>query len=99
MEPSVVPRAGCDRAPRGERRQFPLFERRSAHSRFTRAWRLANGRPDKRAVAREKGKEPGRMGAKMGGGGGGKFDLGQNADMNVTPFVDVMLVLLIIFMV
>ncbi|WP_296598056.1 biopolymer transporter ExbD, partial [Phenylobacterium sp.] len=39
------------------------------------------------------------MGAKMGGGGGGKFALGQNADMNVTPFVDVMLVLLIIFMV
>ena len=28
-----------------------------------------------------------------------KFDLGQNSDMNVTPFVDVMLVLLIIFMV
>ena len=39
------------------------------------------------------------MGAKMGGGGGSKFDLGQNSDMNVTPFVDVMLVLLIIFMV
>jgi len=39
------------------------------------------------------------MGAKMGGGGGGKFNLGQNSDMNVTPFVDVMLVLLIIFMV
>lgn len=39
------------------------------------------------------------MGAKIGGGGGGKFDLGQNSDMNVTPFVDVMLVLLIIFMV
>jgi biopolymer transport protein ExbD len=39
------------------------------------------------------------MGAKLGGGGGGKFDLGQNSDMNVTPFVDVMLVLLIIFMV
>jgi biopolymer transport protein ExbD len=39
------------------------------------------------------------MGGKVGGGGGGKFDLGQNADMNVTPFVDVMLVLLIIFMV
>ena len=39
------------------------------------------------------------MGAKVGGGGGSKFDLGQNADMNVTPFVDVMLVLLIIFMV
>jgi len=40
------------------------------------------------------------MGAKLGGGGGGKkFDLGQNSDINVTPFVDVMLVLLIIFMV
>jgi biopolymer transport protein ExbD len=39
------------------------------------------------------------MGAKVGGGGKNKFDLGQNADMNVTPFVDVMLVLLIIFMV
>ena len=39
------------------------------------------------------------MGAKMGGGGGGRFDLGQNSDINVTPFVDVMLVLLIVFMV
>ena len=39
------------------------------------------------------------MGGKVGGGGGSKFDLGQNSDMNVTPFVDVMLVLLIIFMV
>ena len=39
------------------------------------------------------------MGAKVGGGGGGKYDLGQNSDINVTPFVDVMLVLLIIFMV
>jgi biopolymer transport protein ExbD len=39
------------------------------------------------------------MAAKLSGGGGGKFDLGQNSDMNVTPFVDVMLVLLIIFMV
>ncbi|HEY8615694.1 biopolymer transporter ExbD [Phenylobacterium sp.] len=39
------------------------------------------------------------MGAKLGGGGGSRFDLGQNADINVTPFVDVMLVLLIIFMV
>ncbi len=38
------------------------------------------------------------MGAKLGGGGS-KFDLGQNSDINVTPFVDVMLVLLIIFMV
>ena len=39
------------------------------------------------------------MAAKVGGSKGGKFSLGQNADMNVTPFVDVMLVLLIIFMV
>ena len=39
------------------------------------------------------------MGAKLGGSGGGRFDLGQNSDINVTPFVDVMLVLLIIFMV
>ena len=40
------------------------------------------------------------MAAKLGGGGGKKpFDLGQNADINVTPFVDVMLVLLIVFMV
>jgi biopolymer transport protein ExbD len=40
------------------------------------------------------------MAAKLGGGGGkGRFDLNQNRDINVTPFVDVMLVLLIIFMV
>jgi biopolymer transport protein ExbD len=39
------------------------------------------------------------MAAKLSGGGGGKFGLNQNSDMNVTPFVDVMLVLLIIFMV
>ncbi|MEO6338991.1 MAG: biopolymer transporter ExbD [Caulobacteraceae bacterium] len=40
------------------------------------------------------------MGAKLSGGGAsGKYDLGQNSDINVTPFVDVMLVLLIIFMV
>src|SRR6202012_1132648 len=39
------------------------------------------------------------MGAKLSSGGGGRFDLGQNSDINVTPFVDVMLVLLIIFMV
>ena len=40
------------------------------------------------------------MGAKLGGGGGGKkYDLGQNSEINVTPFVDVILVLLIIFMV
>ena len=39
------------------------------------------------------------MGAKLGGPGGGKKTIDQNADINVTPFVDVMLVLLIIFMV
>ncbi len=40
------------------------------------------------------------MAAKLAGpGGSGKFDLKQNAEINVTPFVDVMLVLLIIFMV
>src|SRR5258705_5971165 len=39
------------------------------------------------------------MGAKLGGQGGGRFDLGQNSDINVTPFLDVMLVLLIIFIV
>jgi biopolymer transport protein ExbD len=38
------------------------------------------------------------MGAKLSGGGG-RYDLGQNNEINVTPFVDVMLVLLIIFMV
>ncbi|HZL00712.1 MAG TPA: biopolymer transporter ExbD [Caulobacteraceae bacterium] len=39
------------------------------------------------------------MAAKLAGERHGKFDLGNNSDMNVTPFVDVMLVLLIIFMV
>jgi biopolymer transport protein ExbD len=39
------------------------------------------------------------MAAKLGGVKGGKYSLGQNSDINVTPFVDVMLVLLIIFMV
>src|SRR5205085_3126834 len=39
------------------------------------------------------------MAAKLSGSGSGRYDLGQNADINVTPFVDVMLVLLIIFMV
>jgi biopolymer transport protein ExbD len=39
------------------------------------------------------------MAAKLGGIRGGKYAIGQNADINVTPFVDVMLVLLIIFMV
>jgi len=40
------------------------------------------------------------MAAKLSGpGGGGRYNVQQNADINVTPFVDVMLVLLIIFMV
>ncbi len=39
------------------------------------------------------------MGARLSGGGGGRYALGQNSTINVTPFVDVMLVLLIIFMV
>ena len=39
------------------------------------------------------------MAAKLSGGGGGKYDVEQNSEINVTPFVDVMLVLLIIFMV
>ena len=39
------------------------------------------------------------MAAKLAGQGGNKYDLGQNSEINVTPFVDVMLVLLIIFMV
>ena len=39
------------------------------------------------------------MGAKIGGGGGSEYTVKQNSDINVTPFVDVMLVLLIIFMV
>ena len=39
------------------------------------------------------------MAAKLAGSTGRKFDLGQNHAMNVTPFVDVLLVLLIIFMV
>ena len=39
------------------------------------------------------------MAAKLAGGGGGKFSIEQNSEINVTPFVDVMLVLLIIFMV
>ncbi len=38
------------------------------------------------------------MGAKLSGPSGGKT-ISQNADINVTPFVDIMLVLLIIFMV
>ena len=40
------------------------------------------------------------MAAKLSGpGGGGRYNIQANADINVTPFVDVMLVLLIIFMV
>ncbi|MGZ3274138.1 MAG: biopolymer transporter ExbD [Caulobacteraceae bacterium] len=39
------------------------------------------------------------MGAKLAGGGGSRFTIEQNSEINVTPFVDVMLVLLIIFMV
>ncbi|HEY0051992.1 MAG TPA: biopolymer transporter ExbD [Caulobacteraceae bacterium] len=40
------------------------------------------------------------MGAKLAGpGGGGRFNVEQNSEITVTPFVDVMLVLLIIFMV
>ena len=40
------------------------------------------------------------MAAKLAGGhGGGRYALRQNSEINVTPFVDVLLVLLIIFMV
>jgi len=40
------------------------------------------------------------MAAKLSGSGGsGRYELNQNNEINVTPFVDVMLVLLIIFMV
>ena len=40
------------------------------------------------------------MGAKLSGGAAsGKYDVGANSDINVTPFVDVMLVLLIIFLI
>ena len=39
------------------------------------------------------------MAAKLSGPGGGKYAVEMNHDINVTPFVDVMLVLLIIFMV
>ena len=38
------------------------------------------------------------MAAKLSGSGGGRFNIEANHDINVTPFVDVMLVLLIIFM-
>ena len=39
------------------------------------------------------------MAAKLSSGGGGRYQEEQMAEINVTPFVDVMLVLLIIFMV
>ena len=39
------------------------------------------------------------MAAKLASNGGGRYTVRQNADINVTPFVDVLLVLLIIFMV
>ena len=39
------------------------------------------------------------MAAKLSSGGGGRYEEAANAEINVTPFVDVMLVLLIIFMV
>jgi len=40
------------------------------------------------------------MAAKLAGpGGGSRYSVSQNSEINVTPFVDVMLVLLIIFMV
>lgn len=39
------------------------------------------------------------MAAKLAGPSGGRYDVQQNHTINVTPFVDVMLVLLIIFMV
>jgi len=39
------------------------------------------------------------MGAKLGGSGGDKYHEEAMGEINVTPFVDVMLVLLIIFMV
>ncbi|RZJ17614.1 MAG: biopolymer transporter ExbD [Brevundimonas sp.] len=39
------------------------------------------------------------MAAKLSGSGGGKGTVEANSEINVTPFVDIMLVLLIIFMV
>jgi biopolymer transport protein ExbD len=39
------------------------------------------------------------MGSKLSGSGGGKYAVEANSEINVTPFVDIMLVLLIIFMV
>jgi len=40
-----------------------------------------------------------RIAASLQGNGAGRYTVPHNADINVTPFVDVMLVLLIIFMV
>src|ERR1700744_489907 len=67
--------------------------------RFTNAGAYGSSRPN--ASARGFLRAPGRrcMAVKLGGKKGEKYNLGQNADINVTPFVDVMLVLLIIFMV
>ena len=39
------------------------------------------------------------MAAKLSGGGGGKYNVEQNSEINVTPLIDVLLVLLIIFLV
>lgn len=39
------------------------------------------------------------MALQLATAGGGRYRLRQNADINVTPFIDVMLVLLIVFMV
>ena len=39
------------------------------------------------------------MAAKLAGPGGGRYSVAANSEINVTPFVDVMLVLLIILMV
>ena len=39
------------------------------------------------------------MAAKLSGSGGGKYTVEANAEINVTPFVDIMLVLLIMFII
>ena len=39
------------------------------------------------------------MAAKLGGSGGDKHTIEQTADINITPFIDILLVLMIIFMV
>ena len=39
------------------------------------------------------------MGSKLSGSGGGKYAVEANSEINVTPFVDIMLVLLIIFII